>query len=60
MCAVAGPLADVESMVCLKDLFNHLGLDELYTEAGFPTVGPSTDLRSSYILNTGIAGIEVV
>lgn len=59
VCVVAGPLADVESMVCLKDLFNHLGVEDLYTEQGFPTAGPSTDFRSSYILNAGIAGIEV-
>ena len=32
MAAVAGPLADVESMVCLKDLFNSLGCENLFTE----------------------------
>ena len=57
--AVVGPMADVESMVCLKDLFNSLGSEELFTEQGFPTAGTGTDLRSSYILNAGIAGIEV-
>ena len=59
VCAVAGPLADVESMVCLKDLLNRLGSEELHTEAGSPVTGQVTDLRSSYIMNSGIAGIEV-
>lgn len=55
MAAIAGPMADVESMVCLKDLFNSLGSENLFTEQAFPM---PADLRSSYILNTGIAGIE--
>lgn len=59
MAAVVGPMADVESMVCLKDLFNSLGSEDLFTEQAFPMAGAGTDLRSSYILNTGIAGIEV-
>jgi hypothetical protein len=59
MAAVVGPMADVESMVCLKDLFNSLGSEDLHTEQPFPMSGAGTDLRSSYILNSGIAGIEV-
>ncbi len=59
MAAIAGPLADLESMVCLKDLFNSLGCENLLTEDPFPMSGSGTDLRSSYILNSGIAGIEV-
>ena len=59
MAAVAGPLADVESMVCLKDMFNALGCEDLYTEQTFPMSGAGTDLRSSYIMNSGISGIEV-
>lgn len=59
MGAVAGPLADVESMVCLKDLFNALGSEALFTEQHFPMSGAATDLRSSYIMNSGITGIEV-
>ena len=59
MAAVVGPMADVESMVCLKDLFNSLGSEDLFTEQSFPMAGAGTDLRSSYILNNGIAGIEV-
>ena len=56
---MAGPLADVESMVCLKDLFNRLGSDQVFTETSFPREGAGTDLRSSYLMNTSIAGIEV-
>ena len=57
MAAIAGGLQDVESLVALKDLFNSIGSENLYTEESFPC---STDLRSSYILNSGIAGIEVM
>jgi NADH dehydrogenase (ubiquinone) Fe-S protein 1 len=56
---VAGGLTDVESLVALKDFLNRLGSENLYTEEGFPTAGPGTDLRSNYILNSGISGIEV-
>lgn len=58
MAAVVGPMADLESMVCLKDLFNSLGSEDLFTEQAFPMAGPGSDLRSSYILNSGISGIE--
>ena len=56
---LAGGLTDVESLVALKDFLNRLGSENLYTEESFPTAGPGTDLRSSYILNSGINGIEV-
>ena len=59
MVGLAGGLADVESLVALKDFLNRVGSENLYTEEGFPTGGPGTDLRSNYILNSGIAGIEV-
>jgi len=51
--AFAGPLADVESLVAVKDLFNKLG--------STTTVGParlSADLRPSYLMNSTIAGLE--
>ncbi len=57
---VAGGLVDVESLVSLKDLLNRMGSERLHTEEVFPSAGPGTDLRSSYILNTGITGIEVI
>lgn len=54
--AVSGQLADVESMVALKDLLNRNGAETLCTEQGFATSGASTDLRSNYVCNSTIAG----
>ncbi|XP_013115448.2 NADH-ubiquinone oxidoreductase 75 kDa subunit, mitochondrial [Stomoxys calcitrans] len=56
--AVAGQLADVESMVALKDLLNRNGAETLCTEQGFATKGAGTDLRSNYVCNSSIAGLE--
>ncbi|KAJ4443327.1 NADH dehydrogenase Fe-S protein subunit 1 ndufs1 [Periplaneta americana] len=56
--AVAGGLVDAESLVALKDLLNKLGSENLCTEHTFPVDGSGTDLRSSYLLNTKIAGVE--
>ncbi|XP_052755065.1 NADH-ubiquinone oxidoreductase 75 kDa subunit, mitochondrial [Galleria mellonella] len=56
--AVAGDLADAESLVALKDLVNRLGSENVYTERDFPLEGSGTDLRSSYLLNTKIANVE--
>lgn len=56
--AVAGGLADAESLIALKDLLNRLGSEALCTEHTFPQDGSGTDLRSSYLLNNKIAGIE--
>lgn len=53
--AVAGDLADAESLVALKDLVNRLGSENTCTEQYFPLEGSGTDLRSSYLLNTTIA-----
>lgn len=55
---VSGGLADAEALIALKDLLNRLGSENLMTEQSFPLDGSGTDLRSSYLLNTGIAGIE--
>lgn len=55
---VSGGLSDAESMIALKDLLNRLGSEELYTEEPFPMAGSGTDLRSSYLLNSSIAGIH--
>lgn len=52
---VAGQLADVESMVALKDLLNRNGAETLCTEQGFPA---DTDLRSNYTCNSTIAALE--
>jgi NADH-quinone oxidoreductase subunit G len=49
----AGPLVDVESLVCAKDLFNALGSTSTYGATAL-----SADLRPDYVLNSTIAGIE--
>jgi len=56
--AVAGGLADAEALMSLKDLMNRLGAEAVCTEEIFPDDGTGTDLRSNYLFNTGIAGVE--
>ncbi|XP_030846441.1 NADH-ubiquinone oxidoreductase 75 kDa subunit, mitochondrial [Strongylocentrotus purpuratus] len=56
--AIAGGLVDAESLVSLKDLLNGLGSEGLCTEENFPMDAAGTDLRSNYLLNTSIAGVE--
>ncbi|XP_067370834.1 NADH-ubiquinone oxidoreductase 75 kDa subunit, mitochondrial-like isoform X2 [Channa argus] len=56
--AVVGGLVDAEALIALKDLLNRLNSDNLCTEEVFPMSGAGSDLRSNYLLNTGIAGIE--
>uniref|UniRef100_A0A672I9H5 NADH-ubiquinone oxidoreductase 75 kDa subunit, mitochondrial n=1 Tax=Salarias fasciatus TaxID=181472 RepID=A0A672I9H5_SALFA len=56
--AVVGGLVDAEALISLKDLLNHLNSENLCTEEMFPTSGAGSDLRSNYLLNTGIAGVE--
>jgi NADH dehydrogenase (ubiquinone) Fe-S protein 1 len=57
--AVAGQLADAESLVALKDLLNRLGSENLQFEGmmKFDSQG-SFDFRSNYTLNSKIAGVE--
>lgn len=55
---VAGGLADAEALIALKDLVNRLGSELLCTEQAFPTDGSGTDLRSNYLLNSKIVGVE--
>ncbi|XP_065338724.1 NADH-ubiquinone oxidoreductase 75 kDa subunit, mitochondrial [Cloeon dipterum] len=56
--AIAGGLVDAEALISLKDLLNRLGSESLNTEETFPLDGSGTDLRSNYLLNDKIAGIE--
>ncbi|KAL5007913.1 hypothetical protein ScPMuIL_016719 [Solemya velum] len=58
--AIAGGLVDAESLVALKDFLNTLGSEALCTEEIFPMDGAGTDLRSNYLLNSKIAGVEEV
>ncbi len=53
---IAGPFADVESLIVLKDIMNDLGIENLdcrQTAQYFPA-----EHRSDYVFNTTIAGIE--
>ncbi|KAN0063954.1 ndufs1 NADH-ubiquinone oxidoreductase subunit [Thecaphora frezii] len=58
--AVAGALADAESMVLLKDLVNRLGSDNLATDQVTGDKAPiqGADFRSNYTFNSTIPGIE--
>ncbi|XP_077368381.1 NADH-ubiquinone oxidoreductase 75 kDa subunit, mitochondrial [Festucalex cinctus] len=56
--AIAGGMADAEALVSLKDLLNRLNSESLCTEEVFPMAGAGADLRSNYLLNSRIAGIE--
>uniref|UniRef100_A0AAQ5ZPC9 NADH-ubiquinone oxidoreductase 75 kDa subunit, mitochondrial n=1 Tax=Amphiprion ocellaris TaxID=80972 RepID=A0AAQ5ZPC9_AMPOC len=56
--AVVGGMVDAEALISLKDLLNRLNSENLCTEEVFPMNGAGSDLRSNYLLNTGIAGIE--
>nr|CAA40828.1 NADH dehydrogenase (ubiquinone) 78 kDa subunit [Neurospora crassa] len=58
--AIAGQLTEVESLVAMKDLANRLGSENLALDMPF---GPQTscswcDVRSNYIFNSSIVGIE--
>lgn len=56
--AIAGGLVDAEALISIKDLLNRVDSDSLCTEEVFPTAGAGTDIRSSYLLNSTIAGVE--
>ena len=47
-----------EALISLKDLLNRLNSETLCTEEAFPMDGAGTDLRSNYLLNSRIAGVE--
>ena len=51
--AVAGDDADAEAMVSLKDLMNKLGSSSLYSRSSL-----CADVRSDYIMNSGLDGID--
>jgi len=55
--AVVGGFADAEALVCLKDLLNRVDSEGLCTEQSFASKS-GTDLRSSYLMNSSITGIE--
>ncbi|KAK6127421.1 hypothetical protein DH2020_038842 [Rehmannia glutinosa] len=53
---VAGKLSDAESMMALKDFLNTMGSNNIWCEGNGSN--PNADLRSGYIMNTGINGLE--
>lgn len=55
--AIAGSLVDVEAMVSLKDLVNRLNSENVTIDVPVTTI-PSVDIRSNYIFNSTIEGIE--
>lgn len=57
--AVAGHLADTESLVALKDLINRLGSENLTLDQslGSDPIATGVDVRSNYLFNTEIANI---
>ncbi|KII91867.1 hypothetical protein PLICRDRAFT_157289 [Plicaturopsis crispa FD-325 SS-3] len=58
--AVAGHLADTESLVALKDLVNRLGSDNLTLDQVGGNAAPihGVDVRSNYLFNSTIPGVE--
>lgn len=58
MKAVAGALVDAESLVALKDLANKLGSENVTTDVPQAVDAHGLDIRSNYIFNSTIDGIE--
>ena len=54
--AIAGKLTDAESMVAMKDLMNRLGSENTVHEGLPKDICP--DVRSSYVANSSIAGLD--
>ena len=55
MRAVAGKLADAESIVALKDLFNRVGAGDTRAEG---VEGVGADSRAAYLFNSNLVGVE--
>lgn len=53
---IVGDLADMEAMVALKDLMSALGSERIEARQDGAKIDPS--VRSGYILNDGLAGVE--
>lgn len=58
--AIAGHLVETESLVAMKDLANRLGSDNLALDQpqGSQPIAHGIDLRSSYLFNSKIFGVE--
>lgn len=55
---VAGDLVDVESLVALKDLANSLGSENLALDTISTPPAHGVDIRSNYLFNSTITGID--
>ncbi|KAI3946497.1 hypothetical protein MKX01_017713 [Papaver californicum] len=53
---IAGKLSDAESMMALKDLLNKMGSNNVWCEGN--GMNPQADLRSGYLMNSSISGLE--
>ncbi|KND02588.1 NADH dehydrogenase (quinone), G subunit [Spizellomyces punctatus DAOM BR117] len=60
MVAIAGQLADAESLVALKDLFNRKGSENLRLDGrnSDKLAYGVADIRSNYVMNSTINGVE--
>lgn len=58
--AIAGHLADTESLVALKDFVNRLGSENTTLDVTNPDapIASGVDVRSNYLFNTGIPNVE--
>uniref|UniRef100_A0A915KTC0 NADH-ubiquinone oxidoreductase 75 kDa subunit, mitochondrial n=1 Tax=Romanomermis culicivorax TaxID=13658 RepID=A0A915KTC0_ROMCU len=56
--AVAGQMTDAECMTTVRDLLNRFNCENYFTEENFPTVSGGVDIRSNYVMNDKITGIE--
>ncbi|ORY74345.1 NADH-ubiquinone oxidoreductase, subunit G [Protomyces lactucae-debilis] len=58
--AVAGHLVDAESMVALRDLVHSLGSENLALDQalGDAPIAHGVDIRSNYLFNSRLAGVE--
>lgn len=56
MSAIIGNFADVESVIALKDMMNRFDCDNFEIRSDAPKL--DADLRSSYIMNSKISGLE--
>ncbi|XP_077236009.1 NADH-ubiquinone dehydrogenase [Tasmannia lanceolata] len=53
---IAGCLSDAESMMALKDFVNRMGSNNVWCEGN--GMHPQADLRSGFLLNSNIGGLE--
>ncbi|EGF79451.1 hypothetical protein BATDEDRAFT_33377 [Batrachochytrium dendrobatidis JAM81] len=56
--AIAGQFSDAESLVALKDFFNQRNSENLQLEGPLADFSGITDIRSNYVFNSSINGIE--